>query len=109
VLHPSLRLHASPWATVALWRAHQDGGPDFPDALHTRTHALVLRPRFDVTVEVIDAADHAALVCLARGDTFGAALDAAFDVDGDFDVAAHLRRWIEGGIVVGYEEAKAAP
>jgi uncharacterized protein (UPF0276 family) len=109
VLHPSLRLHASPWATVALWRAHQDGGPDFPDDLQARTHALVLRPRFDVTVETIGAADHAALACLARGDTFGAALDAAFDVDGDFDVAAHLRRWIEGGIVVGYEEAKAAP
>ena len=109
VLHPSLRLHASPWATVALWRAHQAGGPDFPDDLHARTHALVLRPRFDVTVEVIDAADHAALACLARGDTFGVALDTAFDVDGDFDVAAHLRRWIEGGIVVGYEEAKAAP
>jgi uncharacterized protein (UPF0276 family) len=109
VLHPSLRLHASPWATVALWRAHQVGGPDFPDALHTRTHALVLRPRFDVTVEVIGAAHYAALVCLARGKTFGAALDAAFDVDEDFDVAAHLRHWIEGGIVVGYEEAKAAP
>jgi uncharacterized protein (UPF0276 family) len=105
VLHPSLRLHASPWATVALWRAHQDGGPDFPDALQAQTHALVLRPRFDVVVEDIGAADYAALACLARGETFGAALDAAFDLDGDFDVAAHLRRWIEGKIVVGYEVA----
>ncbi|MCS0633386.1 DUF692 family protein [Telluria mixta] len=109
VLHPSLRLHASPWATVALWRAHQADGPDFPDDLQAQTHALVLRPRFDVEVEVIGEAEFAALACLVRGDTFGAALDAAFDVDGDVDVAAHLRRWIEGGIVVGYEEAKAAP
>jgi uncharacterized protein (UPF0276 family) len=105
VLHPSLRLHASPWATAALWHAHQDGGPDFPDALQVQTHALVRRARFDVTVEDIGAADYAALACLARGDTFGAALDAAFDLDGDFDVAAHLRRWLEGNIVVGYEEA----
>ncbi|MCS0613192.1 DUF692 family protein [Massilia kyonggiensis] len=105
VLHPSLRLHASPWATVALWRAHQDGGPAFPDELRTTTRALVLRPRFDVVVETIGAAEYAALACLARGGTFGAALDAAFDVDGDFDVAAHLRRWLEGKIVVGYEEA----
>ena len=105
VLHPSLRLHASPWATVALWRAHQHGGPAFPDELQATTHALVLRPRFDVVVETIGAAEYAALVCLARGGTFGAALDAAFDVDGDFDVAAHLRRWLEGKIVVGYEEA----
>jgi uncharacterized protein (UPF0276 family) len=110
VLHPSLRLHASPWATVALWRAHQADGPDFPDDLQAQTHALVLRPRFDVVVEAIGAADHAALSCLARGDTFGAALDAAFDVDGDFDVTAHLRRWLDGGIVVGVTGgAKAAP
>jgi uncharacterized protein (UPF0276 family) len=110
VLHPSLRLHASPWATVALWRAHQEGGPDFPDALQAPTYALVLRSRVDVVVESIGAADHAALACLAGGGTFGAALDAAFDVDGDFDVAAHLRRWLEAGIVVGYtEEAEAAP
>jgi hypothetical protein len=50
-------------------------------------------------VEAIGAAEYAALACLAHGDTFGAALDAAFDVDGDFDVAAHLRRWLDGGIV----------
>lgn len=110
VLHPSLRLHASPWATVALWRAHQDGGPAFPDDLHAPTHALVLRPRFDVVVETIAASEHAALDCLARGGTFGAALDAAFDVDGDFDVAAYLRRWLDGGVLVGFtNEAKAAP
>ncbi|MCS0583884.1 DUF692 family protein [Massilia pinisoli] len=99
VLHPALRLHASPWATVALWRAHQDGGPAFPDALRADTHALVLRARVAVTVEAISAAEYAALACLAHGGTFGAALDAAFDVDGDFDVAAHLRRWLDGGIV----------
>jgi uncharacterized protein (UPF0276 family) len=109
LLHPSLRLHASPWATVALWRAHQADGPDFPDELQAQTHALVLRPRLDVAVEAIGAAEHAALACLARGGTFGAALDAAFDVDGDFDVAAHLRRWLDGEMLVGLTEAKAAP
>jgi uncharacterized protein (UPF0276 family) len=100
-LHPSLRLHASPWATVALWQAHQAGGPGFPDALRVDTYALVLRPRLDVEVRVSSAAEHAALACLAHGATFGAALDAAFDLDGDFDVATHLRRWLEGGIVTG--------
>jgi hypothetical protein len=100
VLHPSLRLHASPWATAALWHAHQDGGPDFPDLLRADTHALVLRPRFDVLVHTIGAAEYAALSRLARGDTFGAALDAAFDLDEDFDVAAHLRRWLDQGIVL---------
>lgn len=100
-LHPSLRLHASPWATVALWQAHQPGGPDFPDALRADTYVLVQRPRLDVDVRAVSAAEHAALACLARGETFGAALDAAFDLDGDFDVATHLRRWLEEGIVTG--------
>ncbi|WP_322404734.1 DUF692 family multinuclear iron-containing protein [Massilia luteola] len=99
VLHPSLRLHASPWATVALWRAHQDGGPAFPDVLRVDTRALVVRPRGDVIVDTIGAPDYAALGCLARGGTFGMALDAAFDLDGDFDVAAHLRRWLDGRVV----------
>jgi uncharacterized protein (UPF0276 family) len=103
VLHPSLRLHVSPWATAALWHAHQDGGPDFPAALRADTHGLVLRPRFDVRVEAIVAAEHAALSRLAHGDTFGAALDAAFDVDENFDVAAHLQRWLDQGIVTGIE------
>jgi hypothetical protein len=103
VLHPSLRLHASPWATAALWHAHQEGGPDFPDALRADTYTLVLRPRFDVRVEAIGAAEHAALSRLARGDTFGVALDAAFDVDEDFDVAAQLRRWLDHGIVTKIE------
>jgi uncharacterized protein (UPF0276 family) len=98
-LHPSLRLHASPWATVALWRAHQPDGLDFPHDLNLDTHALVLRPRLEVEVSVIGAPEHAALACLAGGATFGAALDAAFELDGEFDVAAHLRRWLEGGIV----------
>ena len=102
-LHPSLRLHASSWATAALWHAHQPGGPDFPDALRARNneymYALVQRRRLDVDVRAVSAAEHAALACLARGETFGAALDAAFDLDGDFDVATHLRRWLEEGIV----------
>jgi hypothetical protein len=99
VLHPALRLHASPWATVPLWHAHQDGGSPFPDVLRADTHALVLRARVTVAVEAIGAAEYGALTCLAHGGTFGAALDAAFDVDGDFDVAAHLRRWLDGGMV----------
>jgi uncharacterized protein (UPF0276 family) len=101
VLHPSVRLHASPWATVALWRAHQADGPDFPDVLEARTHALVLRRRLNMAVDIVSAAEYAALVRLAGGATFGAALDAAFDVDEDFDVAAHLLRWLDGGIVLG--------
>ena len=99
VVHPSLRLHASGWATAALWHAHQPDGPPFPAVLRTGTCARVLRARFAVDVRTVGAAEHAALACLVAGGTFGAALDAAFDLDGDFDVAAHLGRWLGEGSV----------
>jgi uncharacterized protein (UPF0276 family) len=106
-LHPSLRLHASNWATPALWQAHQPGGPAFPEVLARASHALVWRPRFEVEVLETGAAAHAALAALAAGQNFGAALDAAFALDGDFDVAAHLQRWIGigggAGIVVALD------
>ena len=105
-LHPALRLHASDWATAPLWQAHQPDGPAFPDALDVPTHALVLRPRFAVEVRVVGAAEHAALARLAAGGTFGAALDAAFDVDDGFDVVTALRRWIGEGIVTALVAAQ---
>lgn len=97
-LHPSLRLYQSAWATPALWQAHQPAGPAFPEVLERPGHALVWRPRFQAEVWAIGAAEMAALGRLAAGGSFGAALDAAFDLDADFDVAAHLKRWLgEGG------------
>ena len=104
VLHPSLRLYASGWATPALWRAHQPQGPDFPDALACDSRALVWRTPRGIVLRDIGAAEHAALARLMAGESFGAALDAAFALDGDFDVAAHLARWLgargETGIIV---------
>jgi uncharacterized protein (UPF0276 family) len=104
LLHPSLRLYASRWATPALWQAHQPDGPAFPEVLDRPGHALTWRPGFQVELWEISASEHAALGRLAAGDNFGAALDAAFAVDEDFDVAAHLKRWLgeagRTGIVV---------
>jgi uncharacterized protein (UPF0276 family) len=100
LLHPSLRLHASDWATPALWRAHQPEGPAFPQEMARASHALVLRPRFRVEVMDSSAAEVAALARLAAGACFGAALDAAFEADADFDLGAHLRRWLEYRIVM---------
>lgn len=101
ILHPSLRLHASAWATVPLWRAHQPDGPAFPDAMAASSHALVWRPAYQVRVDAIGAAEHAALAILADGGTFGAALDAAFALDDGFDVAAQLGRWLGQGGAAG--------
>jgi len=113
VLHPSLRLQASRWDVAALWQAHQADGPAFPQVLERAGQALVWRPRFQVELRTLGAAEYAALERLAAGDSFGAALDAAFAVDEDFDVAAHLGRWLGGeggaGIVIALAPPPCAP
>jgi len=101
ILHPSLRLHASSWATVPLWLAHQPDNPGFPREMRQASHALVLRPRFRVEVMALQPAEHAALARLAAGEHVCAALDAAFALDEAFDVGAHLAHWLGRGIVTG--------
>jgi uncharacterized protein (UPF0276 family) len=94
-LHPACTLLASNWAVVALWQAHQPGsGVDFPAAMAAPALALVARPHWKAELVPLDQAAHAALGVLAAGDNFGAALDAAFEFDQAFDVAAHLQRWL---------------
>ena len=111
ILHPSLRLHAGNWATPALWpalwRARQADAPALPEVPARASHALVWRPGFEVEVLETGAAGHAAVAALAAGASFGAALDAAFALDEDFDVASHLQDWFgtggRGGIVVALD------
>ena len=104
VLHPSLRLHASRWAVAAMWLAGDAGAPH---KLEQQGYALVLRPRWEVSVRELGAAEHAALARLAKGESFGAAFDAAFDVledAGDPDdapIAAWLDGWLKNGVVTG--------
>jgi len=103
-LHPACRLIASDWAVVPLWQAHQpDGGQEFPDQMAAPSYGLVLRPRWKTQVQPLTAAAHAALSVLAGGGAFGPALDAAFDLDDDFDVAGQLRQWLDLALIVGIE------
>lgn len=100
-LHPAAQLLASPYAVAPLWQAHQPGsGVDFPEAMAVASHALVARPQWTPVLAPLSAAAHAALQALARGHHFGAALDAAFELDEDFDVAASLQQWLTLGVLV---------
>ena len=100
-LHPACALLASDWQVAALWRAHQEGEGQgaFPPDLRAASCALICRPRWKAQVLVVDAAAHAALLALQRGQTFGAALDAAFGLDPAFDLAAHLRQWLAHAVL----------
>jgi uncharacterized protein (UPF0276 family) len=106
-LHPACTLLASDWNIAQLWQAHQAGsGVGFPESMAQSSRAIVARPRWKAELEPLGHAAHAALSVLAAGGSFGAALDAAFALDDDFDVAANLRRWLELALLV--ERSNAA-
>ena len=93
--HPACTLLASNWDVVGLWQAHQPGsGADFPAQMNVDSYALVARPHWKAELAPLSAAAHAALGVLAAGQPFGAAIDAAFDLDAHFDLAANLQRWL---------------
>ncbi|WP_026637264.1 DUF692 family protein [Duganella zoogloeoides] len=105
-----LRLHDAcvpmrfDWAVVSLWLAHQpEPTNDFPTDMAVQEAGVVARPGWRVQVGALGAGGYAALTVLRAGGTFGAALDAAFDVEGDFDVAGQLRLWLDLQLIVATE------
>ena len=110
-LHPACTLLASNWAVAALWQAHQPGsGVDFPAQMAAPGFALVARPHWKAELAPLSHAAHAALCVLAAGEPFGAALDAAFEIDEAFDIAAHLQRWLQLAVLTElHPQTQAAP
>jgi uncharacterized protein (UPF0276 family) len=99
-LHPAFALLASEWAVVDLWLAHQPGsGVDFPASMEAPGFAVVARPHWKAELAPLSPAAHAALGALAAGLSFGAALDAALEIDAAFDVAAHLQQWLRWALL----------
>ncbi|MGK5059371.1 MNIO family bufferin maturase [Janthinobacterium sp. LB2P49] len=104
-LHPACALLASNWQAAALWQAHQEGDGQskgqgaFPQDMQVASYALVCRPRWKAQVLVVDGAAHAALLALQQGQTFGAALDAAFELAPAFDLAGYLRQWLAHAVL----------
>jgi uncharacterized protein (UPF0276 family) len=101
-LHPAASLFASAWAVVPLWLAHQEQQQDahpFPTDMALASAAVIVRPQWKTDMVALAPAQHAALSALAAGATMGTALDAAFDIDAQFDLAANLRLWLSLGLL----------
>jgi hypothetical protein len=95
-LHPASFLFASSWAVVPLWQAHQpEGAAGFPAQMASDSFAAIVRPDWKVELVPLSASSHAALDALASGASMGDALDAAFDLDDDFDLAGNLKLWVD--------------
>jgi uncharacterized protein (UPF0276 family) len=104
-LHAACRLHACDWATAQLWLAHQPGGPEFPGEMRSPSLALICRPQWQAQLVVLTPGAYAALALLTAGENFGAALDAAFGLEEEFDVGAHLKQWLDLGIFTALKES----
>jgi uncharacterized protein (UPF0276 family) len=100
-LHPACTLLASPWAIAPLWLAHEDEARHaFPQDMAQDSYYLVCRPHWKRELLPLSQAERAALALLACGANFGSALDAAFDIDEQFDVGAALARWLSHAVMV---------
>lgn len=98
-LHPSVTLLHSRWAVAAIWQAHQPEGPALPADANLPCDALIVRRGWQVEVVEIGRAEAATLGQLARGASFGAALEAALESGAPFDLGAMLQGWFRLGVV----------
>jgi hypothetical protein len=99
-MHPAAALFESQWAIVEIWQAHQPGGSQLPQEIASASYALVSRPQWRTVVTPITPASAAALRALQDGASMGAALDAAFEQDEEFDITGQLRLWLESGALM---------
>jgi uncharacterized protein (UPF0276 family) len=97
-LHPAAALHRCDWAVAPLWLAHRSEPAVFPAKLHEASYALIVRPHWQPELVRLTPAAFAALSAIVAGHTIGEALDAAFVLEEDFDVAAHLSQWLASGV-----------
>lgn len=96
-LSPALRLIASGWPILSIWRANMAGGPAPKPAAEA---VLVTRPRMDPLPVLLPPGGSAVLQALQAGQ--GLALAAATGGP-DFDLPGFLGILIAGGAIVGLE------
>lgn len=104
-LAPACAVLESAWPLGRLWTIHQD---DYQGAFEIDLHAgpdriLVHRPRWRVQVLSLAPGDFRFLDSAARGATLGEALEAAADVDGEFDPSMALARWIDAAVIASVD------
>lgn len=98
-LHPACVMFASDYSVVPIWRAHQaDLGVSLPARVDVASHAVIARPYWRPSVLPLEPASYAALAHLADGGDLGSALQAARQIDQEFDPDAELRSWLDAGM-----------
>lgn len=92
-LHPATRIITSPFPIHRIWRVNQAdvATDDIPVVdMTVAEHVAVTRPRGEVVTRAITLADATLVRTLAQGEPLNSAIEAAFAISTDFDVAATL-------------------
>lgn len=98
---------ASAFPLFRIWEVHQDDyrGEMAVDFDCPRGHIIVYRSQFRATVASLTQGEAAFLGAIKAGDLLGAALEAALNTDGTFNLAVSLQRWVAANIVVTIDVA----
>lgn len=100
-LGPSCALLRSEWPLARLWEVHQDKftGEFSVDFAAGIERILIHRPDWRVQVRSITLGDYRFLAGAGRGETMGAALEAACALDAAFDASTALATWVQAKAV----------
>jgi hypothetical protein len=98
-LHPAVRIVASDWPILGIWR--RNSVPDAPKPAMRAETVLLTRPGFDPELTLLPPGAEAFLAALARGETLAAAIEMA---GAPFDIATTLPLLIGAGALAVLEE-----
>ncbi|HEY8024133.1 MAG TPA: DUF692 family multinuclear iron-containing protein [Burkholderiaceae bacterium] len=98
-LNPLCSLIESPWDIVSIWQAHQPGSNGgFPADIVRPSQAIIARPHWKPELLPTSPAAIALLIKLQKGESLGDALDAALDIDPEFDFSTNLQQWLQNAL-----------
>jgi len=102
---PSLFQLSSRWPVGSLWSAivsPEAQGADTPEPdLNASEHIVVVRPEYEVFVQVLPSSGAILLEHLKRGDSLQEAVSSVTQNDPDFDPGLHLKGLIDLGVFCG--------
>jgi hypothetical protein len=108
-LHPSLRVVASSFPALTIWRMNlHDGVPGPVDLDAGGEDTLVMRPEAEVEVRTIPPGGTEFLAAVAAGKTLAEATKAAMNGNAHFDLSANLAALIGAGAFIDYSVAEDA-
>ena len=99
-VHPSLRLVASRYPIVTIWRMNVSDEPIRPVDFSVGEDALIVRPEAEVEVRLVPPGGVAFVSALMAGETLAVAAAAGQAADPAFDLAGNIAGLIESGALV---------